>query len=67
MATSSQLKTEIESAFKKGVSKEEVDKLAQQIASKLGKKPAVVKALITRYVNKGMIKEQGGKYVWAGQ
>ena len=67
MATSSQLRTEIESAFKKGVSKEEVDKLAQQIASKLGKKPAVVKALITRYMNKGMIKEQGGKYVWAGQ
>jgi predicted transcriptional regulator len=67
MATSSQLKTEIESAFKKGVSKEEVDKLAEQIASKLGKKPAVVKALITRYINKGMIKEQGGKYVWAGQ
>jgi hypothetical protein len=67
MATPSQLRTEIESAFKKGVSKEEVDKLAQQIASKLGKKPAVVKALITRYINKGMIKEQGGKYVWAGQ
>jgi predicted transcriptional regulator len=67
MATPSQLRTEIESAFKKGVSKEEVDKLAQQIASKLGKKPAVVKALITRYMNKGMIKEQGGKYVWAGQ
>ncbi|AMD30051.1 hypothetical protein Nps_03340 [Candidatus Nanopusillus acidilobi] len=67
MATPSQLRTEIESAFKKGVSKEEIDKLAQQIASKLGKKPAVVKALITRYMNKGMIKEQGGKYVWAGQ
>ncbi|MFP3256904.1 MAG: hypothetical protein RXO36_03795 [Candidatus Nanopusillus acidilobi] len=67
MATPSQLRTEIESAFKKGVSKEEIDKLAQQIASKLGKKPAVVKALITRYINKGMIKEQGGKYVWAGQ
>jgi len=67
MATPSQLRTEIESTFKKGVSKEEIDKLAQQIASKLGKKPAVVKALITRYMNKGMIKEQGGKYVWAGQ
>jgi hypothetical protein len=67
MATPSQLRTEIESAFKKGVSKEEIDKLAQQIASKLGKKAAVVKALITRYMNKGMIKEQGGKYVWAGQ
>jgi predicted transcriptional regulator len=67
MATPSQLRTEIESAFKKGVSKEEMDKVAQQIASKLGKKPAVVKALITRYMNKGMIKEQGGKYVWAGQ
>jgi len=67
MATASQLKTEVETAFKKGVSKDEVDKVAQQIANKLGKKPAVVKALITRYVNKGMIKEQGGKYVWAGQ
>jgi len=67
MATPSQLRTEIESAFKKGVSKDEVDKLAQQIANKLGKKPSVVKALITRYVNKGMIKEQGGKHVWTGQ
>ena len=67
MATPSQLRTEIESAFKKGVSKEEVDKVAQQIANKLGKKPTVVKALITRYMNKGMIKEQGGKYVWTGQ
>ena len=67
MATPSQLRTEIESAFKKGVSKEETDKLAQQIGSKLGKKPTVVKALITRYMNKGMIKEQGGKYVWTGQ
>ncbi|MFP3317099.1 MAG: hypothetical protein RXN79_01680 [Candidatus Nanopusillus sp.] len=67
MATPSQLRTEIESAFKKGVSKEEIDKLAQQIGSKLGKKPTVVKALITRYMNKGMIKEQGGKYVWTGQ
>lgn len=67
MATPSQLRAEIESAFKKGVSKDEVDKLAQQIANKLGKKPTVVKALITRYVNKGMIKEQDGKYVWAGQ
>jgi predicted transcriptional regulator len=65
MATPSQLRAEIESAFKKGVSKDEVDKLAQQIANKLGKKPTVVKALITRYMNKGMIKEQGGKYVWA--
>ncbi|MFP3131883.1 MAG: hypothetical protein RXQ77_00885 [Candidatus Nanopusillus sp.] len=67
MATPSQLRTEIESAFKKGVSKEEIDKLAQQIGNKLGKKPTVVKALITRYMNKGMIKEQGGKYVWTGQ
>jgi len=67
MATSSQLKTEVESVFKKGVSKDEIDKVAQQIANKLGKKPSVVKALITRYVNKGMIKEQGGKCVWAGQ
>jgi predicted transcriptional regulator len=67
MATTSQLKTEVEAAFKKGVSKDEVDKVAQQIANKLGKKPAVVKALITRYVNKGMIKEQGGKYVWTGE
>ena len=67
MATSSQLRTEVESAFKKGVSKDEVDKLAQQIANKLGKKPTVVKALITRYMNKGMIKEQGGKCVWAGE
>ena len=67
MATSSQLKTEVESVFKKGVSKDELDKVAQQIANKLGKKPSVVKALITRYVNKGMIKEQGGKCVWAGQ
>jgi len=67
MATSSQLRTEVESAFKKGVSKDEVDKVAQQIANKLGKKPSVVKALITRYVNKGMIKEQSGKYVWAGE
>jgi len=67
MATPSQLRAEIESAFKKGVSKDEVDKLAQQIANKLGKKPTVVKALITRYMNKGMIKEQGGKCVWAGE
>ena len=67
MATPSQLKTEIESVFKKGVSKDELDKVAQQIANKLGKKPSVVKALITRYINKGMIKEQGGKCVWAGQ
>ena len=67
MVTQSQLRTEVESAFKKGVSKDEVDKVAQQIANKLGKKPAVVKALITRYVNKGMIKEQSGKYVWTGQ
>ena len=67
MATSSQLKTEVESVFKKGVSKDEIDKVAQQIANKLGKKPSVVKALITRYVNKGMIKEQDGKCVWAGQ
>jgi len=67
MATLSQLRAEVESAFKKGVSKEEIDKLAHQIANKLGKKPAVVKALITRYMNKGMIKEQSGKYVWAGQ
>jgi predicted transcriptional regulator len=67
MATSSQLRTEIESTFKKGISKDDIDKVAQQIANKLGKKPSVVKALITRYVNKGMIKEQGGKYVWAGQ
>jgi len=67
MATSSQLRAEIESAFKKGVSKDEIDKLAQQIGNKLGKKPTVVKALITRYMNKGMIKEQGGKYVWTGQ
>jgi len=41
MATPSQLRTEIESAFKKGVSKDEVDKLAQQIANKLGKKPSL--------------------------
>lgn len=67
MAASSQLKAEVEAAFKKGVSKDDVDKVAQQIANKLGKKPSVVKALITRYVNKGMIKEQGGKYIWAGQ
>jgi predicted transcriptional regulator len=67
MATPSQLRAEIEAAFKKGVSKDEVDKVAQQIANKLGKKPAVVKALITRYVNKEMIKKQGEEYVWAGQ
>ena len=67
MAASSQLRTEVEAVFKKGVSKDDVDKVAQQIANKLGKKPSVVKALITRYINKGMIKEQGGKCIWVGE
>jgi len=67
MAASSQLRAEVEAAFKKGVPKDDIDKVAQQIANKLGKKPSVVKALITRYINKGMIKEQGGKCIWVGE
>ncbi|BFI73319.1 hypothetical protein YN1_3060 [Nanoarchaeota archaeon] len=67
MAMQSPLRQEIESRFSKGVGKDEVEKVAEEIAKKTQKKAAIVKALITRYINKGMIKEQGGKYVWAGQ
>ena len=67
MAAQSPLRQEIQSRFSKGVSKDELEKVAEEVAKKLQKKPAIVKALITRYINKGMIKEQGGKYVWAGE
>ncbi|MGB9674744.1 MAG: hypothetical protein ACP5G1_00590 [Nanopusillaceae archaeon] len=67
MATTSKLKEELVNKFKNGVPKEKLDQVVQEIANKLGKKPSVVKALVTRYMNKGYIKESGGKLVWAGQ
>ena len=52
MAAQSQLKEEIKAKFSKGVAKDEVEKVAEDIAKKLDKKPSIVKALITRYINK---------------
>jgi len=37
------------------------DQLAEEVAKKVGTQPRVVKAVITKLVKKGELKEEGGK------
>ncbi|MGC9132845.1 MAG: hypothetical protein ACP5GJ_00330 [Nanopusillaceae archaeon] len=67
MAVQSPLRQEVQARFSKGVKEEDIPKIAEEIAKKLQKKPAIVKALITRYINKGMIQKKGENYVWVIQ
>jgi predicted transcriptional regulator len=67
MAIQSPLRQEVQARFSKGVKEEDIPKIAEEIAKKLQKKPAIVKALITRYINKGMIQKKGESYVWVIQ
>jgi DNA-binding MarR family transcriptional regulator len=67
MATQSPLRQEIQAKFSKGVKEADIPKVAEEIAKKLQKKPSIVKALITRYINKGLVQKKGDTYVWVGE
>ncbi|GEM_PF-1606318 len=64
---SSPIREAIVKYFSKGVSKDQLDTTLEKIAKEVGKEKRIVKQIFTRYLNKGMMKEEGGRYVWVGQ
>jgi len=64
-ARQSPVKEALKAKLSKGVSESEIEKVIESIAKELGKQPRAVKALFSRYLKAGIIKKEGGKYVWS--
>jgi len=66
MATrQSPVKEALKAKLSKGVSENEIDKVIESVAKELGKQPRAIKALFSRYLKAGVIKKEGGKYIWS--